>query len=34
LKLVDEHQSPDGTHGYSVEVLNALGGHHPSDRPA
>jgi len=25
VKLVDEHQSPDGTHGYSVEVLNALG---------
>jgi hypothetical protein len=25
LKLVDEQQSPDGTHGYSVEVLNALG---------
>ena len=25
LKLVDEQQSPDGTHGYSVKVLNTLG---------
>ena len=25
VKLVDEVLSPDGTHGYSVEVLNAFG---------
>lgn len=26
VKLVDHHVSPDGTEGYSVEVLNAVGG--------
>ena len=25
VKLVDEVLSPNGTHGYSVEVLNAFG---------
>jgi hypothetical protein len=26
VKLVDYHVAPDGTEGYSVEVLNAVGG--------
>jgi len=26
VKLVDHHVAPDGTEGYSVEVLNAVGG--------
>ena len=26
VKLVDCHVAPDGTAGYSVEVLNAVGG--------
>lgn len=26
VKLVDCHVAPDGTEGYSVEVLNAVGG--------
>ncbi len=25
VKLVEEHVAPDGTEGYSAEVLNALG---------
>ncbi len=25
VKLVDEHQSVDGTRGYSIEVFNAIG---------
>ena len=25
VKLVDHHEAPDGTEGYSIEVFNALG---------
>ena len=25
VRIVDQHQAEDGTHGYSVEIFNALG---------
>jgi hypothetical protein len=25
VKLVDHHIAPDGSHGYSIEIFNALG---------